>query len=78
MVLLDGIAHFSAFFCQQIESSGRFTSYNFNNSLQPDDVVLRICRVSITPGPIFCPSGRTIVLDDLLRKPFVIFLVADL
>jgi hypothetical protein len=29
-------------FCQQIESSGYFFSYNFSNSLQPGDVVEHI------------------------------------
>jgi hypothetical protein len=40
--LKAAIAHLSAFFCQQIERSCSFISYNFNNSLQPDDVVEHI------------------------------------
>jgi hypothetical protein len=32
--MIDGIAHLSALFCQQIEGS-----CNFNNSLKPDDTV---------------------------------------
>jgi hypothetical protein len=59
----------SALFCPQIESSCSFISYNVNNSLQPDDVVEHIYRGAIAPGHIFCPSGRTIVLDDSLRRP---------
>jgi hypothetical protein len=35
--------------------------------------VLHIYRGEIAPRPIFCPSSRTIVLDDLLRMPFIIF-----
>jgi hypothetical protein len=35
--------------------------------------VLHIYRGEIAPRPIFCPSGRIIVLDDLLRRPFIIF-----
>jgi hypothetical protein len=27
---------------------------------------LSIHKDSIAPGPVFCPGGRTIVLDDLL------------
>jgi hypothetical protein len=65
-------------FCQQIESSGSFISHNFNNSLQPDDAVEHIYRGVIAPGPIFCPSSRTIVLDDSLRRPFVIFSIVNL
>jgi hypothetical protein len=68
----------SALFCQEIESSCSFISYNFNNSLQPDDVVKFIYRGAIAPGPVFCPGGRTIVLDNSLRRPFVIFLIANL
>jgi hypothetical protein len=51
-------------FCQQIESSYSFISYNFNNSLQPDDVVehIYIYRDATAPGSIFCPGGRTVVL----------------
>jgi hypothetical protein len=37
-----------------------------------------ICRGATVPGPVFCPGGRTITLDDLLRRPFVIFLIANL
>jgi hypothetical protein len=36
-----------------------------------------IYRGAIAPGPVFCPRGRTIVLDDLLRRPFVIFLIVN-
>jgi hypothetical protein len=65
-------------FCQQIKSCCGFTSYNFNNSLQPDDAIEHIYWGTIAPGPVFCPSGRTIVLDDLLRRPFIIFPIANL
>jgi hypothetical protein len=65
-------------FCQQIEGSCNFISYNFNNSLQSDDAVEHIYRGGIAPGPIFCPGGSAIVLDDLLKRPFIIFLIANL
>jgi hypothetical protein len=93
MVLIDGIAHLSTLFCQQIESSCGFISYNFNNSLQPDDVVehiyiyctpiyiyiyIYIYRGAIATKPVFGPSGRIMVLDDSLRRPFIIFLIANL
>jgi hypothetical protein len=78
VILVDGIAHFSALFCQQIESSCSFISYNFNNSLQPDDVVEHIYRGAIALGLIFCPSGNTIVLGESLRRPFFIYPIANL
>jgi hypothetical protein len=70
--LIDSIAHLSALFYQKIEGSGSFISYNFDSSLQPDDVVEHVYRVTVAPGPVLCPGGRTIVLDDSLRRPFVI------
>jgi hypothetical protein len=68
----------SVLFCQQIEGSCSFISYNFNNSLQPDDTVKHIYRSAISPEPVFCPGGRTIELDDLLRGPFIILPIANL
>jgi hypothetical protein len=64
-------------FCQQIESSCSFISHNFNNSLQPDDVVEQIYSGAIAPRPVFGPSGRTIVLDDSLTRPFIMFLIVN-
>jgi hypothetical protein len=65
-------------FCQKIEGSCSFISYNFSNSLQPDDAVEHIYRGAIAPGPVFCPGGKTIVLDNFLRRPFVVFPIVNL
>jgi hypothetical protein len=53
VVLIAGIVHLSALFCQQIEGSCSSISYNFNNSLQPDDAVGHIYRGAIAIGPSF-------------------------
>jgi hypothetical protein len=50
---MDGTAHLSALFCQQIEGSCSFISYNFNNSLQPDDAAEYIYRSAIALGLSF-------------------------
>jgi hypothetical protein len=50
---MAGITHISALSCQQIEGSFSFISYNFNNSLQPDDAVEHIYRGATALGPSF-------------------------
>jgi hypothetical protein len=47
-------------------------------SLQPDDTFEHIYGDVTAPGPVFCPGGRTIVLDDLLRRLFIILPIANL
>jgi hypothetical protein len=68
---MDGILHLSALCYQQIEDSCSFIGYNFNNSLLPDDALEFIYWGAIALGPVFCPDGRNIVLNDLLRRPFI-------
>jgi hypothetical protein len=53
VVLIVGILHHSALLCQQIEGSCSFISYNFSDSLKPDDAVEDIFRGAIAPGASF-------------------------
>jgi hypothetical protein len=55
-----------------------FISYNFSCCLQSDDAVEHINWGVTAPGSMFCPSGRTTVLNDLLGRPFIIFSFANL
>jgi hypothetical protein len=41
-------------------------------------IYIYIYRGAIATKPIFGPSGRIMVLDDSLRRPFIIFLIANL
>jgi hypothetical protein len=76
--LIDDVAHLSALFCQVIESSSGFVSYNFNNSLQPDDAVKLYIQGCNNPRTHLLPTVRTIVPDDSLGKPFITFPIAKL
>jgi hypothetical protein len=53
VVLIASIVLVSALSCQQIEGSCSFITYNFNNSLQPDDTVEDIYEGLIASGPSF-------------------------
>jgi hypothetical protein len=48
-----------------------FISYNFNHCLKPNDVFEHVDWGSIAPGIIFLCS-RTIILNDLLWRPFIV------
>jgi hypothetical protein len=74
MVLIDGVVHLSALFCQQIESSFEVLVII---SVTAYSLMQHIYRGMRVPRPIFVPSGRIIVLDDSLRRPFVIFLIVN-
>jgi hypothetical protein len=65
-------------FGQQVKGICSFISYNFNYYLEPNNAVEHIDWGVITPESIFCPSGRIIILDDSLKRPFIILLIANL
>jgi hypothetical protein len=72
------IAHLFVLVGQYVKGPCSFISCNFNYHLEPNNAVEQINQGVIVPGPIFCPSGKTIILDDSLRRPFIILAVADL
>jgi hypothetical protein len=58
---------------QYVKGSCSFVSYNFNYHLEPNNAVEHINRGVIASRSIFYPSGRTIILNDSLGRPFIIF-----
>jgi hypothetical protein len=79
---LSGFGYCIAYLCmlpgQYVKGSCSFISYDFSDCLKPNSVVEHINQGAIAPGSIFCPSDRTIILNDSLRRPFIIFPIANL
>jgi hypothetical protein len=65
-------------FGQYVKGPYNLISYNLNYCVEPSNVVEHINQGVVAVGPIFHPSGRTIVQNDSLGRPFIIFLIANL
>jgi hypothetical protein len=63
---------------QYVKGPYSFISYDFNYCLETNNVVKHINRGAIALESIFCPSGRTTILNDSLGRPVIILLISNL
>ena len=65
-ILMDGSPHLGLLLCQQFQRGCDFIAYNLKYRLQSDYSVEHGNGCPVSPTPILCPCGQTIILDYLL------------